>query len=288
MNSTYDDARELAINALEWYFAQLSDDSRLKSLPRAANAIPLHVLVRETLAVVADRNNAVATTEEGDDAILDRELSTAELRKVRAALEFSYARVLDVAQADPVEALDGTPTPLIFEPSLRKQANVALESTIDLLMQAVAEMPHLEELSRACEEHLASGIESQLHCDWVVWQRDTLLAFVERVQATAADARQMAAKMTFDAPRRVGLPFPSLAGLPRREQQRLLIADALLLHEEFALSETEIGTIWANAPRDRAEAKRLGGKLLARARKSRAEHEASNNKVRLRSSSSIS
>lgn len=269
MPSTYEDAGLLAAAALEWAFAQLSGDDRLTSLARGATTTPLHVVARETLRLVDEQLAAPAHLVALGDGPLDKAPSTAQLRRVRAALEFSYARALDVALADPTTTVEAIEPHGYFEPELRADAVRTLAGLIGLLHDAATRLTPLERLADATSGRTAAGISNPLHAKWLLDQEQELARFAAEVRAIEARAREIALSLSFDAVTRRASPHPPLIGLSRREQQRQLLADALLLHQRSGLSEAEIGAIWHDNPPDRAEAKRVGGKVLARARKAR-------------------
>jgi len=184
-----------------------------------------------------------------------------------AALGFAYARLLDAALAEPEAAVMGAGAASYFEPQLRGRVARDLEQLIDLLADATGKLANARRLTEATGQHLESGVKNQKHRDWLGQQRAQLERFIGLVRDASATAQELTLGLTFDGARRGALPHAPLLGLSRREQQRTLLADALLLHETFGLSDSEIGAIWWDNPPSRDEAKRQGGKVLARARK---------------------
>ncbi len=266
--ATYQEAELLARAALEWALGQLSGDARLPPLARGAEGPPLHVLARSALAVVGE-HLAAAPDEPVGDGPDDKRPSQEALRRAHAALEFAYARALDVALDDPTPALEDADAVDYFEPGLRRAAVSDLARLRQLLDEARTCLPALEGLAAATREHLSANVATPKHSEWLENQLRQMRELSSELDSLRAKAQGLATDLTFDPGQRSKLPYTPLLGLSRREQQRVLLADALLLHETFGLSETEIGAIWGDNPPERAEAKRHGGKVLARARKTR-------------------
>ncbi len=282
MDPTYKEAKRLAQSALRWALARLTADPRaMVAAEKEPKPLPLHVLLRNLLLHVEEHGERALRETDGanaggsDESSLDHVLDADKRRKVAAVLEFGYARALDVAQIDSSFGFEGSLEEFrvspAFEPELQARAARALDALIPILRSAAETLPPIQELVAAYKRHLGNGTEVGEVATWVARQSDLWLALVKEVSGLEATALALRVATTFDEERRSSSPHTPLTGLSRREQQRLLGQDALFLHEKAGLSEADVGELWAGSAIDRDEAKKLGGDVLRRVRKARAE-----------------